>query len=95
MNRIILILLIILMLSQPASSEWIEKDKTLHYSAGMVIYSVADYFDADNPMRWVMIAGAGKELADFFVLNGSVRMNDITATIGGGMVASYMLQYEF
>ena len=95
MNKIILILLIILILSQPASAEWIDKDKTLHYSAGMVIYSVADYFDADNPMRWVMIAGAGKELADFLILDGSVRMSDITATIGGGMTASYMLRYEF
>ena len=91
----ILILLVILILSQPTSAEWMDKDKTLHYSAGMAIYSVADYFEADNPMRWVMIAGAGKELADFLILDGSVRMSDITATIGGGMVASYMLRYEF
>ena len=95
MKKIILILLIILILYQPTSAEWIDKDKTLHYSAGMVIYSVADYFEADNPIRWVMIAGAGKELADFLILDGSVRMSDITATIGGGMVASYMLRYEF
>jgi len=70
-----------------------DQDKVLHFSAGIVVYSTADYF-TEEPIRWVLLAGAGKELADHLFLDGSVRISDISATIGGGITASYFLRYE-
>lgn len=94
MKRVIITLVILLLLSQPVSAEWVDRDKVLHISAGMVIYSVAEPY-TEKPMRYVILAGASKELADHLLLNGGVRAGDITATIIGGMISSYFLTYEF
>ena len=90
--RIIILILIILVLFS-SNLYAFEKHQVLHFSAGMVIYSIADYLEFDKPMRWVIIAGSSKELYDHFN-DGYVDMEDIIYTIGGGITSNYLLRIE-
>ena len=94
MDKIVLVLILIIVFSSTTSAEWIDRDKTLHFAAGMSIYSVTDYLSCDDPMRWVLIAAASKEIYDHFN-DGHVRFDDITATTLGGISAAYFLNVEY
>lgn len=93
MRIITFTVILVLLFSIPLQAEWMDEDKVLHYSAGAFVYSVADTLELDSPMKWVLLAGVSKELADHLFLDGSVRIGDIHATLMGGITAKYIIEF--
>ena len=96
MKKTILMMIILIMLtSNVANAQSLDTDKVLHFSAGALIYSTADYFYSDNPMKYVVAGAVTKELYDFYN-SGTVEMADIGYTIAGGIFADWFrIRLEF
>lgn len=65
--------------------EKVEKDKLLHFIAGIIIYQSTVWFAGYYALLIVLIAAIGKEIYDHFC-NGTVDAYDIIATILGGTI---------
>jgi uncharacterized protein YfiM (DUF2279 family) len=91
MNKIIICLLICLMVYSWSGQAYAESniDKTLHFSAGMAVASSANILKVENSSNYVFLAGASKELYDYYS-GGSVEFEDIVATVVGGYVVNYL-----
>lgn len=69
-------------------------DKTLHISAGIITYSIADYFQFEKPIRYVLLVSAGKEIYDHYN-DGSVELGDILAGLTGGVIAFNLIEFSW
>ena len=92
---ILIIVIVMITMSQTAPANDLATDKTLHFAAGALIYSTADYFYSDNPLKYVVIGAVTKELYDYYN-QGTVEMADIGYTVAGGIFADWFaIRVEF
>lgn len=63
----------------------IEKDKLLHFAAGVVIYAIGAVFIGYYAVLCVAAAAVGKEVYDYYY-GGTVDAYDAIATVFGGVV---------
>ena len=90
-----MMVILIMLTSNVANAQSLDTDKVLHFSAGALIYSTADYFYSENPMKYVVVGAVGKELYDYYA-DGTVEMADIGYTILGGVFTDWFrIRLEF
>lgn len=90
MKVIMLTLITIILLSTTVYA--LPIDKTLHFSAGAITYTVAEYLEFENPMAIVISVAAGKEIYDYYN-NGTVEIEDILANTLGGLFVKWTIRW--
>ena len=74
----------LILFTSPASALTIPEDKKKHFIAGAGIMTLAKLCNLKYPFRYVLLAGIGKEVYDYYG-DGTAEVNDTLATALGGL----------